>query len=170
MIGATPFQGTHAVVTGGGRALGTVIARELARGGANLTLMGRDGDVLEVQASELKSALGATVSWVLCDVTDEKSITHACMRAEQQMGVVQILVNNSGQAEAAKFVNTSPELWRQMLDVNLTGAFLCIRCVTPGMIRAGLGKGQRRLSWLHRGGEDGPHHRVARRSERKDTG
>ncbi|MFP4906519.1 SDR family NAD(P)-dependent oxidoreductase, partial [Paraburkholderia sp. BR14261] len=60
--------------------------------------------------------------------------------AAQTLGAVDILVNNAGQAQAAPFTQTDLALWKRMLDVNLTGAFLCTRAVLPGMLARKAGR------------------------------
>ncbi|WP_084168454.1 SDR family NAD(P)-dependent oxidoreductase [Paraburkholderia acidipaludis] len=122
----------HAVVTGGGSGIGAATAAALLRAGARVTLMGRDAARLEAQ----RAALGGT-EYVACesvDVTDENAVDAAFARAAEHFGLVDILVNNAGQAQAAPFAQTDLALWRRMLDVNLTGAFLCTRAVLPAML------------------------------------
>jgi 3-hydroxybutyrate dehydrogenase len=136
----TYLKATHAIVTGGGRGIGAAIAGELARRGASLTLMGRDKLVLEEQAAQLKPIAGAHVQWVECDVTEERSVVSAFAFAQQKMGPAHVLVNNAGQAEGAEFMGTSLELWTRMLNVNLTGTFLCTRQVLPHMLESKSGR------------------------------
>ena len=77
---------THAVVTGGGRGIGAAIAAELARLGANLTLMGRDPQMLDAHAVRLTGELGVRVSAVPCDVADEVSVANAFAAARDAFG------------------------------------------------------------------------------------
>lgn len=126
------LSGRHAVVTGGGSGIGAAIAATLLRAGARVTLMGRDAARLETQRTTLGG--GENVACVSVDVTDETAVTHAFARAVEGLGVVDILVNNAGQAQAAPFAQTDLALWRRMLDVNLTGAFLCTRAVLSAML------------------------------------
>jgi 3-hydroxybutyrate dehydrogenase len=60
--------------------------------------------------------------------------------AFEQAGPVDILINNAGQAQASPFTQTDMALWQRMLDVNLTGVFLCTRAVLPGMLERGYGR------------------------------
>src|SRR5205814_1776025 len=80
------------------------------------------------------------VSAVLVDVADGESVAAAFARAEAERGPVQILINNAGIAASAPFVRTDPELWAQMLAVNLTGTYLCCRQVIAGMMERGFGR------------------------------
>ena len=116
-----PLLGKHAVVTGGGRGIGAAIATALAEEGATITLMGRDQARLDAKAGAL--SVKTQVSAVNVDVSNEKSVAAAFARAHAAHGPVQILINNAGVAASAPFVRTEPELWAQMLEVNLTGTY-----------------------------------------------
>ncbi|MBV8261022.1 MAG: SDR family NAD(P)-dependent oxidoreductase, partial [Paraburkholderia sp.] len=122
----------HAVVTGGGSGIGAATAAALLRAGARVTLMGRDAARLDAQRATLGG--GENVACVSTDITDENAVKAAFSRAAEKLGAVDILVNNAGQAQAAPFTQTDLALWRRMLDVNLTGAFLCTRAVLPAML------------------------------------
>lgn len=126
--------GQHAVVTGGGSGIGAAIAEALLRNGARVTLMGRDLARLDAQRAAL-SALGE-VACVSVDVGNEAAVANAF----EEAGAVDILINNAGQAQAAPFAHTDMALWQSMLDVNLTGVFLCTRAVLPGMLARGAGR------------------------------
>ena len=115
----------HAVVTGGGSGIGAAIAKRLLADGVRVTLMGRSLERLQAQMA----ALG-DVALQVCDVADEDSVTDAFAA----VGDVDILVNNAGQVETAPVARTSLELWQRLLNVNLTGTFLCSRAVLPGMV------------------------------------
>ncbi|WP_027801019.1 SDR family NAD(P)-dependent oxidoreductase [Paraburkholderia dilworthii] len=128
------LAGQHAVVTGGGSGIGAAIAETLLRAGARVTLMGRNAERLNAQR-EKSRAIG-NVACIPVDVTQEESVANAFEKA----GAVDILVSNAGQAQAAPFMHTDMSLWQRMLDVNLTGVFLCTRAVLPGMLERGHGR------------------------------
>ena len=130
------LTGQHAVVTGGGRGIGASIAKELARLGARLSLLGRDKARLEEQAA----LSGTPTAAIQCDVADEQSVQRAFAVAREGFGDPQVLVNNAGQADSAGFAEMSREVWDRMLAVNLTGTMLCTQQVLPGMIHAGSGR------------------------------
>ena len=134
---AYTLSGQHAVVTGGGSGIGAAIARLLVTAGAQVTLMGRDAARLAYQAEAL-SELG-TVHVQTVDVTSADSVATAFAAACEQ-GFIDILVNNAGQAEAAPFTKTDLALWKRMLDVNLTGVFLCTQAVLPAMLERRSGR------------------------------
>ncbi|MBL8277439.1 MAG: SDR family oxidoreductase [Pelomonas sp.] len=121
----------HAVVTGGGSGIGAAVARRLLAEGLRVTLMGRHAQRLAAQ----QAALGGCGIQV-CDVADEASVAAAFAA----VGDVDVLVNNAGQVETAPLHKTSREVWQRLLDVNLTGTFLCSRAVLPGMLARGQGR------------------------------
>jgi NAD(P)-dependent dehydrogenase (short-subunit alcohol dehydrogenase family) len=135
---ADSLEGRHAVVTGGGRGIGAAVAEALAGAGARLTVMGRSRDALEAEAKKLSCSTQAQAIEV--DVAEPESVELAFARAAQAFGPPAILINNAGQAASAPFQKTDFALWRQMLDVNLTGTFLCTHAAITGMLHAGYGR------------------------------
>jgi NAD(P)-dependent dehydrogenase (short-subunit alcohol dehydrogenase family) len=135
-VAAGPLTGRHVVVTGGGRGIGAAVADALARLGATLTLIGRDGETVARQADALAAQYGGQVASVRCDVADADDVEAAFRTARDRFGDAYALVNNAGQAASAAFGETTRELWDRMLAVNLTGAFLCARAVLPAMVAA----------------------------------
>ncbi|MFN5048851.1 SDR family NAD(P)-dependent oxidoreductase [Roseateles sp.] len=125
-------QQRHAVITGGGSRIGAAVARQLLDQGLRVTLMGRSLERLRAQ----QQALGGEVGIQACDVGDEASVATAFAA----VGPVDILVNNAGQVETAPLARTSLETWQRLLNVNLTGTFLCSRAVLPGMSERGFGR------------------------------
>ncbi len=128
----------HAVVTGGGRGIGSAIAEALAQAGATVTLVGRDRTRLEARAEEIKRHASCDVA--ACDVGDERAVAAAFTQILARHASIDILVNNAGQAESAPFAKTDHALWQRMLAVNLTGTFLCTREAVPGMIKQAWGR------------------------------
>lgn len=142
MTGSTAsLAGRHALVTGGGRGIGAAIARRLLADGASVTLLGRDAGTLQATVQTLREhAPGAVVSFVTADIADADSVSRAFAAAAEQAGPVSMLVNNAGQAHSAPFLKTDAALWQRMLDVNLTGTFLCTQAALPAMLDAGWGR------------------------------
>lgn len=132
------LRGRHAVVTGGGRGIGATIARALVEQGAAVTLMGRSAATLEDEAARLRP-LGQ-VHCQPVDLADAESTSAAFAAAAKALGPVTILINNAGQAVSAPLGKTDLALWNQMLAVNLTGTYLGIHAVLPGMLQAGWGR------------------------------
>jgi NAD(P)-dependent dehydrogenase (short-subunit alcohol dehydrogenase family) len=125
------LAGQRALVTGAGSGIGAAIATALAAEGATLTLVGRDAGRLAQQAA----LLGGAVTSV-CDITEESAVERLAAGA----GDVDLLVNNAGAAESAPLGRTDLALWRRMLDVNATGAFLLCRAFAPAMVERGGGR------------------------------
>lgn len=129
------MNGLHAVVTGGGSGIGAAIAAALAAQGVQVTVMGRRSpDANPGSSRDIDPRIGIRATRV--DVTDARSVEHAF----QSVGPVDILINNAGQVESQPFSRTSLELWNRMLQVNLTGSFLCTQQVLPGMTERGFGR------------------------------
>jgi NAD(P)-dependent dehydrogenase (short-subunit alcohol dehydrogenase family) len=128
-----PLEGVRAVVTGGGSGIGLAIARRLHALGARLVLVGRDAAKLERALAELGAGEAMT-----CDVGDREQVVRT-FQALADRGL-QVLVNNAGAARSAKFVDTSPELWDEMLRVNLTAVFHCTRAAMPLLLAAPFGR------------------------------
>ena len=130
------LAGKHALVTGGGRGIGLAITRSLLANGARVTMAGRDVTVLRQSAA----TLCGEAFYVPMDVTDRQSVEQAWATARERFGPIQILVNNAGQAGSAPFLKTDFEMWRQMMAVNVDGAFHCSQAALAGMIAAGWGR------------------------------
>lgn len=123
----------HALVTGGGTGIGLAIARALAAEGAEVTITGRRLEVLEGVA-------GGGLHPLQMDVSDEASVMRGVAEAVAARGSVQICVPNAGIAEGRALHKTDLAFWRQMMAINLDGAFLTIRECLPGMRQAGWGR------------------------------
>jgi NAD(P)-dependent dehydrogenase (short-subunit alcohol dehydrogenase family) len=138
--GSAPLAGQHAVVTGASRGIGAAIAATLAHLGADVTLMARNETMLAEQVEKLKDAHDGRAQAKSIDVTDEARVVAAFAAAAAAFGPVQILVNNAGIAEAAPFSKTDRAFWQRLIEVDLTGPYLCIRQVLGPMVKAGSGR------------------------------
>lgn len=135
-----PLSGQHAVITGGGSGIGSAIAVELARLGANLTLMGRTLETLTAQRDRLLLEYEREIATIAVDVTDAESVEHGFAQSAEALGAASILVNNAGAADSRPFRRTTPKQWQRMLDVNLTGPALCTAQALAAMTEAGYGR------------------------------
>jgi NAD(P)-dependent dehydrogenase (short-subunit alcohol dehydrogenase family) len=123
-----------AVVTGGARGIGFAAAERCARSGAKVALWDRDG--AEVAARRIAGAIGCAV-----DVTDEAAVAAALALTEKRLGPVDILVASAGiTGPNASVADYPAAAWRQVIEVDLTGVFLCCRAVVPGMTARNYGR------------------------------
>jgi 3-oxoacyl-[acyl-carrier protein] reductase len=157
------LSGRVALVTGGSRGLGRADALALARAGADVAIAdiqvesdeGADAERYGVLAQVARAqglvytestveeirGLGRRAVAVKCDVTDREQVDAAVARIADELGTVQILVNNAGTLDhTAQFHQQAPELWERDLRVNLTGAFNCAQAVWPAMRESGWGR------------------------------
>lgn len=134
------LAGQHAVVTGGARGIGAAIAAALAGQGANVTILDIDRETMEEQAKTLAEAGGGKVAARYLDLSDADAVDAAFDGLDAKLGAVSILVNNAGIALSAPFSKTDIKFWTKMIDIDLTGAFLCMRKVVPAMKEAGFGR------------------------------
>lgn len=127
------LAGRHAVVTGGARGIGLAIARRCLSAGASVALWDRDAALL-AEALQALAPLG-TAATALVDVRDEAQIEWAAAQSQERFGGIDILVNNAGVLgpTVPAWAHT-PAQWREVLDINLTGAWLCCRAVAPQML------------------------------------
>ena len=129
----------HAIVTGGARGIGLAIATRLLQSGASVSLWDMDATALAQAAEQLKS-LGK-VHTATVNITSAESVASAATSTADAFGKLDILVNNAGVAGTnAKTWETDAAEWRRVLDINLTGPFLCCRAVIPHLLRNGYGR------------------------------
>jgi 2-dehydro-3-deoxy-L-rhamnonate dehydrogenase (NAD+) len=133
------LAGRRAVVTGGARGIGLAIATRLLESGASVSIWDRDGRRAEQTAHAL-SVHGA-VHTAVVDVTDAAAVEAAVETTARVSGAIDILVANAGIAGPNLTTwQYSPEAWREVIDIDLTGIFLCCRAVVPLMIRQNYGR------------------------------
>ena len=127
---------TVAIVTGGGRGVGRVIAGALVKEGHAVALVARTAGELEQTAAELGNAIAVTA-----DVTDPAQVERAVSKAESELGPIDLLVNNAGTAQAIGPVwEVDPAEWWTDVESSLRSAFLCSRAIVPGMIERRSGR------------------------------
>ena len=107
------------LVTGGNRGIGLAIARSFAEQGDSVAVTHRG------------SGAPDGLFGVVCDITDPAAVEGAYGAVEAELGPVEVLVANAGMSAAAAVVDTTDELWQQILDMNLTAPFRCLRRAIP---------------------------------------
>jgi NAD(P)-dependent dehydrogenase (short-subunit alcohol dehydrogenase family) len=141
MAPATLFDlsGRVAIVTGGSRGIGQAIAEAFAAAGAQVAIIARqDMHAAELVATSIRDGGGTAIS-LQADVADGDQVTAMVRAVEQQLGSVNVLVNNAGTSFREAADRFPRESWDRVLAVNLTGPFLCAQAVFPAMQRAGGG-------------------------------
>src|SRR5690606_22332656 len=138
MIG-DKFRDRVAVVTGGNRGIGLATERQLAQGGAGLSLWARDAARLEAAAAQLSTL--TEVHLAEADVADEQAVHEAAASVIDRFGRVDILVNNAGTLGPRAPVGRYPaEAFMAVLRTNLMGTFHCCSALVPHMTAAGYGR------------------------------
>jgi 3alpha(or 20beta)-hydroxysteroid dehydrogenase len=146
-------DGKVALISGGARNIGGASARQLVAEGAKVVI----GDLLDDEGSALAEELGEAARYVHLDVTSDEDWRAAVELTVAEFGRLDVLFNNAGIFNGGQLQRYKTEQWQQMLDVNLTGAFLGIRAAADAMIASGGGsiintssiEGLRGTPWAH---------------------
>lgn len=133
------LDGKKLFITGGSRGLGREMALAIADAGADVVLTGRDAESLERTANEIR-ALGRAAHTLQADIGVPAECEEACLKALEQYGPMDILINNVGGRRINVPTEEFPlEQWRQIVDLNLTSTFLCTRHIGGAMVKRGTG-------------------------------
>jgi short-subunit dehydrogenase len=132
------LHGTTGLVTGASRGIGPFIARALAREGVNLVVTARTRPPLEQLAEELRS-LGVTATAIAADLERQADRVALVTQAEQDVGTIDILINNAGIESEGAFVDLDTDAVNVTVATNLVAPMQLTRLVLPGMIRRGHG-------------------------------
>lgn len=127
------ITGKNAIITGAGRGIGRATAIAFAKEGIHVGLIGKTMANLEKVAEELRS-YNVNVSIASADVSNQESITTAIQHVQSELGPIDILVNNAGIGKFGKFLELSPEEFKNIIDVNLMGVYYATRAILPEMI------------------------------------
>lgn len=146
-------DGKVALISGGARNIGEASARQLVAEGAKVVI----GDLLDDEGAALAEELGDAARYLHLDVTSDADWRKAVEFTVAEFGTLNVLFNNAGIFNGGPINRYKADLWHQMLDVNLTGAFLGIRAAADTMIAAGGGsiintssiEGLRGTPWAH---------------------
>ncbi len=133
------FNEQTAIVTGAASGIGKACAEVLASRGAQVVV----SDLADSQGESVAAAIredGGQAIFVACDVSNPEQVTALMQRAVEEFGALHIAVNNAGiSGDFDPTADTPMAEWKQVLDVNLTGAFLCMKAQIPKMLEAGGG-------------------------------
>jgi gluconate 5-dehydrogenase len=133
------LTGRVSVVTGGSAGLGLQMARGLAEAGSHLVICSRNAQRCEQAAAELR-AIGVEVLAADCDVSKQDEIERLKNQTMERFGRVDVLVNNAGRTWWASPEDTPLERWQYVIDLNVTGTFLCSQIFGREMIKQRRGK------------------------------
>jgi NAD(P)-dependent dehydrogenase (short-subunit alcohol dehydrogenase family) len=128
------LNGDVAIVTGGNRGIGKALAMALAEAGANIVVANRDEESGEDAATEIAEGTNAEVLAVPVDVTDEAQVTAMVETVLEEFSAIDALINNAGITINTPAEEMSLKEWRRVVNVNLTGTFLCAKQAGRAMI------------------------------------
>lgn len=134
------LDGRRALVTGGGRGLGRVIAQALAEAGADIALAGRSLDTGQAAAGEIARATGRRVLAFAADVSAAAEVERLVREVEAGLGPIDVLVNNAGVNIRGPVEELGEADWDAVVDTNMKAPFLCARAVGAGMCARGWGR------------------------------
>ena len=130
------FANKLAVVTGGGRGIGQEIARMLAAGGAKVAVVSRSAGSCGKAADEINGEFPGAAKAYAVDVADHAAVQELAKQIDQEMGAVNILVNNAGVTRDGLLMRMKEEDWDTVLDTNLKGAFNTVKAFMRPLMKA----------------------------------
>jgi NAD(P)-dependent dehydrogenase (short-subunit alcohol dehydrogenase family) len=134
------LDGKVALVTGGARGLGRVMAQALAEAGADVAITGRTLQPCEQAAGEIAASAGRRCRAYQVEVTASTEVERLARTVEADFGRIDILVNNAGTNIRGPVDQLTEADWDAVIDTNLKGPFLCARAIGPAMARRGWGR------------------------------
>ncbi len=133
------LEGKVALVTGAAYGIGFAMACALAEAGAKIAFNCRSQEHLDTALTEYQK-LGIDARGYICDVTDEAQVLDLVRKINEDLGVIDILINNAGIIRRIPMHEMSAEEFRQVIDIDLNAPFIVSKAVIPGMIKKGHGK------------------------------
>ena len=134
------FEGKVALVTGAGKGIGKEIALELARGGAKCVINYASSATGAESVAEEIRAMGSEAMTYKCDVSDADAVQKMITDVMEQYGRIDILVNNAGITKDGLMLKMTEADFMAVLDINLKGAFNCMKAVTKPMMKQRYGR------------------------------
>ncbi|MFF6958901.1 MULTISPECIES: short-chain dehydrogenase/reductase [unclassified Streptomyces] len=126
------LDGQVVVVTGAARGVGALLARKLAARGATLALVGLEPDELK----KVAESIGARAGWWTADVTDRAAMAAVAEEVAERFGRVDVVVANAGVATGGPFLDSDPEAFDRVIQVNLLGSITTARAFLPALLRS----------------------------------
>jgi len=133
------LRGKTVLITGSTRGLGYIMAKGLGSAGAKIILNGRNAEKLEKSVDELRKE-GFNVNGYAFNITKKQEICEKMSLIEKEIGSIDVLVNNAGIQKRALLIEMEESSWREVIETNLTGAFLVSQQAVKGMIARKSGK------------------------------
>ena len=133
------FEGRTAIVTGGASGIGREVARQLAAAGAAVVIADANADGAAAVVGEIQDADGQAMA-ITADVTNPDDAARMVDATVAAHGGLDILVHSAGMGVERPFLETTPAEWRRVIDVDLTGTFLCGQAAARAMVKAGYGR------------------------------
>lgn len=127
------------IITGGAQGIGKATVKKFAEEGAVVFIWDVNEEKASATINELKS-LSEKIEFQRVDVTNLDSVSEAAKRIVEKHKRIDILINNAGITRDASFLKMTPEQWKQVIDVNLTGVFNCTKAIAPFMVENKFGK------------------------------
>ena len=134
------LHGKTVWITGGSKGLGLQMANALASVGANVVISSRSAAESTAAAKQIAEKHKVRAIGAAADVTKPAEVQAVVAQAERQLGGIDILVNNAGINIRKSTIDMPLEDWQQVIDINLTGPFICSKAAAPGMIKKGWGR------------------------------
>lgn len=128
-----------AIITGAGKGIGAATAHALAREGVQLGLVARTAADLEQLQRELTDKYQVKVYFATADIADRSAVERAVATLTEQLGRVDILINNAGAGTFGKLAEMDPEEWERIIRVNLLGTYYVTHAVLPTMLKQNIG-------------------------------
>ncbi|MBR0062849.1 MAG: SDR family NAD(P)-dependent oxidoreductase, partial [Oscillospiraceae bacterium] len=133
------LDGKVALVTGAAYGIGFAMAEALAGAGAKIVFNCRGQENMDKAMAAYKEK-GIEAYGYICDVTKEDEVNALVAKIEEDLGGVDILVNNAGIIKRIPMTEMSTDDFKQVVDIDLIGPFICAKAVIPGMLKKGHGK------------------------------
>jgi uncharacterized protein len=128
------WQNKVALVTGGSSGLGRVIADAFAAGGAKVAIVGLEADAVQRAAGEMQAA-GRDVLGLHADITRQEDVDRLFAQTIERFGRLDVLVNNAGRSMRGKVLDTTPEQFRDLMELNLIALVRCTRAAAPHLLK-----------------------------------